>query len=87
MAILSPLRLLVLLLAICAFVIAVIWHDAFQRAFLQPMLHFAFVGRRVPALLSDPRIGRVWNILMFVLLLFLWWILGTPAATRLFARQ
>ena len=82
MPILSPPRLLLLVLAVLVFVVAVIGHSVFRRRFVEPMLRFAFMGQPVPALFRNPRVGRAWNLLVVILLLLVWWFLGTPWAIR-----
>ena len=85
MSVLNPLRLLVLALAIIVFLTGAVWHSVFQRRFMDPMLRFASMGQPLPALLRNPRFARAWNSLVAIVLLFVWWLLGTPAALRILA--
>ena len=79
-----PLRVLVLVLAIAAFFTTVVWHSAFHRRFMEPMLRFTHRGQPIPGLFRNPQFGRAWNSLVVLILIVLWWFLGTHEAMRIF---
>jgi hypothetical protein len=59
---------------------ATVLFDVFQRRLVQPWLAVSErTGARVPAIMRDARIHRVWPWLMTAFFLGLWWYFGTSA--------
>ena len=79
MPVLSPPRVLVLVLALLVFLVAA-WDSGFHRRYIEPLLRFASRDQPIPAFFRNPRVGRVWSLLVVAILLVLWWFLGTPGA-------
>jgi len=63
---------------------ATLLFDLFQRRLFKPWVAMnERAGGRVPAIMRDERMHRLWPLLMAVLLIAAWWYLGTPAGVEL----
>jgi hypothetical protein len=67
---------------------ATLLFDFFERRVFQPWFSLSErVGGRVPEVMRDKRMHRIWPILMAVVFLGLWWYLGTADGVALLRRH
>jgi len=78
--VIAGLRWFLLAAAVLSLLQATVLFRFFERYMFAPWFRLnERLGAQIPLLMRDARVRRAWPLFMTVVLLTLWWFLGTPA--------